>query len=118
MKRENGDRFRAMLPSRRSCRAANADLRFRFVQIVEGIMQRHPPHAAKPGLLAKLADLRFVKTERAESCAIVRQRRGHAVEHAYPVKHRPERIRVFLELVRTIDIETNINAARPKRSMN
>ena len=32
------------------------------------------------------------------------------------MKHRAERIRVLLELVRTVDIETNINAAWPKRA--
>ena len=59
-----------------------------------------------------------MKTERAQSCAIVRKRRRHAVEHAYPVKHRAERIGVLLELVGTVDVETNVNAAGPKRSMN
>src|SRR6478672_4721353 len=93
-------------------------LRFRFVQIVERVFQRHPPDAAEPGLFAKLANLGFVKTERAESCTIVRKRRGHAVKHAYSVKHRTKRISVLLELVRTVDVETNVNAARPKRATN
>src|SRR5215467_6787490 len=73
-----------------------------FVQIIERVIQWHTPDAAEPGLLAELSNLGFVKTERAEPCAIVRQRRGHAVEHAYPVKHRAERISVLLELIRTV----------------
>src|SRR4029077_10380232 len=82
------------------------------------IFQRHAPDAAEPGFLAKLANFRFMKTERAESCAIVRKRRGHAVEHAYAMIHRAERIRVLLELVRAVDVETNINATWPKGAMN
>src|SRR5437868_2837198 len=61
-------------------------LRLCFVQIVERILQRHPPDAAEPRLLAELTDFRFVKTECAESCPIVRERCGHAVKHAYAVK--------------------------------
>src|SRR5438876_8450126 len=72
---------------------------FCFVQIVKRIFQRHASNAAEPGLLAKLANLRFMKTERAESCAMVRERRGHAVEHADAMKHCAERIRVLLEFL-------------------
>src|SRR5205085_6558629 len=93
-------------------------LRFCFVQIVKRIFQRHPPDAAESRLLAKLANFRFMKTERAESGAFVREGCRHAVKHAYAVKHRAERIRVFLELVRAVDVETVINAARPKRATN
>src|SRR5207248_11214972 len=82
-------------------------LRLCFVQIVERILQRHPPDAAEPGFLAEFAHFRFMKPERAESCAIVRERRRHAIEHAYTVKHRAERIRVLLQLVGTVDVETN-----------
>src|SRR6266550_3577391 len=74
-------------------------LRFGFVQNIERIFQWHTPDAAEPGLLAKLADLRFMEPERAQSCTMVRQRGGHAIKHAYTVKHRAERIRVLLELV-------------------
>jgi hypothetical protein len=91
---------------------------FCFVQIVKRIFQRHAPDAIESGLLAKLANFRFMKTERAESCAMVRERRGHAIEHAYAVKHRAERIRVVFEFVRAVDVETNINAAWPKGAMN
>src|SRR5438445_13155749 len=97
---------------------SSAALRFCFVQIVKRIFQRHAPHVAEPGLLAKLANFRFMKTERAESCAIVSQRRGHAVKHAYAVKHRTQRIRVLLELVRAVDVVPNINAARPNSATN
>src|SRR5262249_6735587 len=93
-------------------------LRFRLVQIVERIVQRHASDAAEPGLLAKLANFRFMKTECAQSCTIVRKRRGHAIEHAYAMKHRAERIRVLLELVGAVDVETNVDAAWPKRSTN
>src|SRR5262245_48086300 len=62
-------------------------LRFCFVQIVERIFQRHSPDAAEPGFFAKLTDLRLMKTERAESFAIVRERSSHAVKHAYAMKH-------------------------------
>src|SRR6476646_1610049 len=81
-------------------------------------MQRNTPDAAELGLLAELAHFRFMKTERAESCAIVRERSGHAIEHTYAVKHRAERIRVLFELVRAVDVETNVNAACPKRVTN
>src|ERR1043166_952955 len=59
-----------------------------FVEIVERIFQRHSPDAAEPRLVAQLADLRFMKTKRAESCPIVRERSGHAIKHAYTMKHR------------------------------
>jgi hypothetical protein len=59
-----------------------------------------------------------MKTERAQSCAIVGKRCGHAVKHAYAVKHRAERIRVLFEFVGAVDVETNINAAWPKRATN
>src|SRR5512132_2294082 len=91
---------------------------FRFVQIVKRVFQRHASHAGEPGFLAKLADLGFMEAERAEACAIVRERSGHAVEDTYPVKHRAEQIRVLFELVRAVDVETNVNAAWPKRGTN
>ena len=50
-------------------------------------MQGNTPDAAEPGLLAELADLRFMKTERAESCPIVGERSGHTIKHAYAMKH-------------------------------
>src|SRR5206468_82114 len=74
-------------------------LRFGFVQNIERIFQWHTPDAAEPGLLAKLAHLRFMEPERAQPCTMVRQRGGHAIKHAYAVKHRAERIRILLELV-------------------
>ena len=77
-------------------------LRFCFVKIVERIFERHTPDAAEPGLLAKLADLRLVKTECAQSGPMIRQGRGHAIEHAYAMKHCTERIRVPLAC-RTVD---------------
>jgi hypothetical protein len=70
-----------------SSEAATDLLRLCFVQVVERIFERHSPHIAEPGLFAKLANLRIVKTERAEPCSIVRERSGHAVEHTYTVKH-------------------------------
>jgi hypothetical protein len=36
-------------------------LRFRFVQIVEWIVQRHAPDASEPCLLTKLTNLRFAR---------------------------------------------------------
>src|SRR6266513_2075765 len=72
---------------------------FCFVQIVKRIFQRHAPDAIESRLLAKLANFRFMKTERAESCAMVRERRGHAVKHAYAMKHCAERIRVLIQFL-------------------
>ncbi len=46
---------------------------FRFVQIVERIIQRHTPYAAEAGFRAKLVHFRFMETERAKPRAIVRQ---------------------------------------------
>jgi len=63
-------------------------LRLCFVQIVERILQRHSSDAAEPDFLAEFTDFRFVKTDCAESCPIVRERSGHAVKHAYAMKHR------------------------------
>src|SRR5262249_42675510 len=59
-----------------------------------------------------------MKTERAQPCTIVRERRSHAVEHAYPMKHRAEGVRVLLELVGAVDIQTHVSTARPKRATN
>ena len=73
-------------------------LGFCFVQIIKRIIQRHAPNVVEPGLLAKLVDFRFVKTKRAESRAIVGKRRGHALKHAYAMKHRPKWIRVLQRL--------------------
>ena len=94
------------------------NLGFCFVQIIKRIIQWHAPNVVEPGLLAKLADLRFVKTKRAESRAIVCKRRGHAIKHAYAMKHRPEWIRVLLQLVGTVGVETNVNAFQPKCAPN
>src|SRR6266481_452085 len=74
-------------------------LRFCFVQIVEWIVQRNTSDAAEASFRAKLPHLCFMKAERAQSCAIVRERCGHAVKHAYAMKHRTQRVRIFLELV-------------------
>src|SRR4029077_7957807 len=93
-------------------------LRFCFVKIVERIFERHTPDAAEPRLLAKLADLRLVKTECAQSGPMIRQGRGHAIEHAYAMKHCAERIQVLLKLVGAVDIETNVKATWPKRLPN
>ena len=57
-----------------------------------------------------------MEPECTESCAIVREQSGHAVEHANAVKHCAERIRVLFELFGAVDIEPNVNATWPKRA--
>src|SRR5207248_8483709 len=70
------------LTPREACAKLGRDL----VQAVEGIVQRHAPHAAEPRLRAQLPDLGLVETRRAQPLTAVRQRRGQAVEHAGAVE--------------------------------
>ena len=91
--------FPGVRKSRKKPPQRQPTLRFRFVQIVKRIFERHTADAAEPCLLAKLADFRFMKTKCAQSRAMVRERGGHAIENAYSVKHCAERVRVLLELV-------------------
>src|SRR6266700_8400082 len=79
----------AFAHSRPICTSVVGLLRLEFVEVVEGILQRHASDAAESCLKRELLQLPFWQTQGAKSLSMAMERGGHAVEHTEPIEQAP-----------------------------
>src|SRR5437870_13556065 len=66
-----------------------------FVEIVERILERYPPHAAKAGVCAHFMDVTLMKSQCAQPQTTPRKRGSHAIQDAETVEQRAQRTDVL-----------------------
>ena len=66
-----------------------------FVEIVERILERYSPHAAKAGLRAHFMGVALMKSQCAQPQTTPRKRGSHAIQDAETVEQRAQRTDVL-----------------------
>jgi len=62
-----------------------------LVEIVERILERYSPHAAKAGVCAHFMDFALMKSQCAQPQTTPRKRGSHAIQDAETMEQRPQR---------------------------
>ena len=93
-------------------------LRLEFIEIIEGVLQWHTPHAAEACLPREFLQLPFWQTHRAKPLPMAGERGGHAIEHTEAIEQAPQRPGIAFQVLGTIDVEAHIASIRAQRLVN
>src|SRR5438045_8252861 len=90
-------------------------LRPDFVDAVEWVLQREPPHLAEACIETEVPEPGVGQAQRPQPRAATGERGGQAVEEADPVEERAERAGVLLQLIRAVDLDAEVAAVGLER---